>query len=198
MDAPQLDLVIRNTGEAPRAASSQGGQTPSPAGGVAPSPGANRGANAPGGQGANRGASDRGSEHDAGANEGAIDRAALPSLELAGRPMTTAERAAQLAHHWVEAGRADLMRPGELAHAAWHGKPESLAEVHAYAVSRAWIPEGYDGRLLSASGALYAHTVAKGGTALGLAFIWTVQRPLRLLTALFVCGIIAALIAAFS
>lgn len=123
----------------------------------------------------------------------AVDDAALPELELIGRPMTAGERASRLARHWLTQARADVMRPGELAHAAWHGKPESLAELHDYAVSRAWVPDDYAGSLVPALGAFYSHTVAKGGTALGLGFIWIIQRALRLAVFLFVCGALAGI-----
>lgn len=121
------------------------------------------------------------------------DAAALPELQPIGRPMTVGERAARLARHWLTQARADVMRPGELAHAAWHGRPDSLAQVHEYAVSRAWVPDDYAGSLAPALGAFYSHTVAKGGTALGLGFIWIVQRALRLAVFLFVCGVLAGI-----
>jgi hypothetical protein len=122
---------------------------------------------------------------------------ALPELEPIGRPMTAGERAARLTRHWLTQARADVMRPGELAHAVWHGKPESLAEIHDYAVSRAWVPDGYEGSLVPALGALYSHTVAKGGTALGLSIVWVTARALRLVTFLLVAGVLVALIVVF-
>jgi hypothetical protein len=111
--------------------------------------------------------------------------------------MTAGERAARLARHWLATAREDATRPGELVHAVWHGKPESLAEIHRYAVSRARVPDEYEGSLVPALGAIYSHTIAKGGTALGLFIIWVTQRALRLLTFGFVCGVLAALFIAF-
>ena len=127
----------------------------------------------------------------------AADDAALPELEPIGRPMTAGERAARLARHWLASAREEAMRPGELPHAIWHGKPESLAEIHDYAVSRAWVPDGYEGSLAPALGALYSHTVAKGGTALGLSIVWVTARALRLTTFLLVAGVLVALIIVF-
>lgn len=121
----------------------------------------------------------------------------LPELRPVGRPMTADERTARLARHWLASAREEAMRPGELLHAALHGKPESLAEIHDYAVSRAWVPDGYDGSLAPALGALYSHTVAKGGTALGLSIAWVTARALRLITFLLVAGVLVVLIAVF-
>jgi len=123
--------------------------------------------------------------------------AALPGLQPIGRPMTAGERAARLARHWAAAVRRDVMRPGELPHAIWHGKPESLAEIHAYAVSRAWVPDGQEGLLAPALGAVYSHTIAKGGVALGLFIAWVTARALRLATFAFVSGVLVVLIIAF-
>jgi hypothetical protein len=130
------------------------------------------------------------------AADAAGDPAALPELRPVGRPMTAGERSARLARHWAASARAAAMRPGELPHAVWHGKPESLAELHHYAVSRAWVPDGHEGSLAPALGALYSHTVAKGGAALGLSIAWVTARALRLITFLLVAGLVV-LIAVF-
>jgi hypothetical protein len=127
----------------------------------------------------------------------AADDAALPELGPIGRPMTAGERAARLTRHWLASAREEALRPGQLPHAIWYGKPESLAEIHDYAVSRAWVPDGYEGSLAPALGAIYSHTVAKGGTALGLSIVWVTARALRLTTLLLVAGVLVALITAF-
>jgi len=119
-------------------------------------------------------------------------------LEPYGRPMTAAERAGRLGRHWLAMARAEAVRPGGLAHAIWHGKPESLAELHRYTTSRAWVPEGHEGAIVPAAGALYGHTIAKGGAALGLLITWVTARMLRLALFLLVTGVITGLIIWFS
>jgi hypothetical protein len=126
------------------------------------------------------------------------DPAAVPDLKPVGRPMTAEEKAARLARHWMAAAREDAMRPGELLHAIYHGKPNSLAEIHDYALSRAWVPDGYEGQVVPVLGAVYSHTIAKGGTALGLFIIWVTQRALRLITFAFVFGVLVTLVVVFS
>jgi hypothetical protein len=128
----------------------------------------------------------------------AADAAALPTIEPIGRPMTAGEKAARLARHWVASAREEAMRPGELVHAAVHGRPESIAQIHVYAQSRAWVPEDYEGSLAPIAGAVYAHTIAKGGAALGGSIAWVTARALRLITFAFVTGVLVVLIIAFS
>lgn len=150
--------------------------------------------NGPGGTATNSGAETAADP----APEVAGDPAAVPELESVGRPMTAGEKAARLARHWAASVREDAMRPGELLHAAYHGKPESVAEIHAYALSRAWVPEDYEGSLVLFLGAVYSHTVAKGGVALGGSIAWVFARALRLTVFAFVCGVLTVLIVAFS
>lgn len=126
------------------------------------------------------------------------DPAAVPELEPVGRPMTAGEKAARLARHWTASAREDLMRPGELVHAAIHGRPESIAQIHVYALSRAWVPEDYEGSLVPIAGAVYSHTIAKGGAALGGSIAWVTARALRLTVFLLIAGVLTVLIIAFS
>jgi hypothetical protein len=119
-------------------------------------------------------------------------------LEPYGRAMSPAERAARLGRHWLAMARADVTRPGGLWHAVTHGKPESLAELHTYTTSRAWVPEGHEGALVPAVGAAYGHTVAKAGAALGLFICWVTARMLRLTLFLLVTGVITGLIIWFA
>jgi hypothetical protein len=128
----------------------------------------------------------------------AADTGALPTIAPIGRPMTAGEKAARLARHWAASAREEAMRPGELVHAAVHGRPESVAQIHAYALSRAWVPEDYEGSLIPIAGAVYAHTIAKGGAALGGSIAWVTARALRLITFAFVTGVLVVLIIAFS
>ena len=123
---------------------------------------------------------------------------ALPTIEPIGRPMTAGEKAARLARHWAASAREEAMRPGELVHAAVHGRPESIAQIHVYALSRAWVPEDYEGSLVPIAGAVYAHTIAKGGAALGGSIAWVTARALRLTVFLLISGVLTVLIIAFS
>jgi len=119
------------------------------------------------------------------------------ALEPYGRRMTWPERAWQLTAHWWAMHREDAGRPGGFWHGIYHGKPESLAEVHSYARSRAWVPEGHEGALIPGIGAAYAHTIAKGGTALGLFIVWVTQRMLRFTLFWLVTWTVIGLIAWF-
>lgn len=115
-------------------------------------------------------------------------------LEPYGRQMTWGERAWRLIAHWWALHREDAGRPGGFWHGVAHGRPDSLAQVHGYAVSRAWVPEGHEGALIPCIGAAYSHTIAKGGTALGLFIAWVTQRMLRFALFLLVTGTVAGLI----
>jgi hypothetical protein len=112
--------------------------------------------------------------------------------------MTAGEKAARLTRHWAASAREDAMRPGELLHAAYHGRPESVAQIHAYALSRAWVPEDYAGSLVPVLGAVYCHTIAKGGAALGGSIAWVTARALRLTVSLLIAGVLTVLIITFS
>lgn len=120
----------------------------------------------------------------------------LPELALPGRPMTTGEHLTRIARQRLAQTRKDLMHPGELAHSIVHGKPESLAELHAYTVYRAWL-DGHPGGKRDALNAFYLHTVAKGGTALLLGAMWVIQRFTRLAVAVTLLAIITVLFIAF-
>jgi len=129
---------------------------------------------------------------------GAGDVPEVPQIELYGRPMTAGERGARLARHLTRKARDGAKRPGGLWHDIYHGKPESLAELHAYGDSRAWVPDGHEGSLVPAAGLTYNRTIATAGTAAGLAVIWVTGRMLRLVLFLFVAGILAGLFLWFS
>ena len=116
----------------------------------------------------------------------------LPAVAEFGRPMTIAEQATGIARQRITQVRADIMRPGELAHALLHGKPESIAEIHDYAVHRLWL-DGHPGGKRDALNVLYLHTVAKGGTAFLLGAMWVIQRFTRLMVFLFACGVLVGI-----
>jgi hypothetical protein len=208
MGEPVLRLVIPEPAGTPGPAPRWPANSRPAAAEVAPGNGATSGATTVIPDGANEGATSETAGPEAGATNGATGEAGtaaaspatdaggegeLPELKPIGRPMTAAERSARLARRQLAQARANVMRPGELAHAAWHGKPNSLAEIHDYAVTRAWVPDDYEGSLVPVLGAVYSHTVAKGGTALGLLIIWITQRALRLAVFLFVCGVLAGI-----
>lgn len=211
MGEPVLRLVIpEKGGDRDKAAPWRSAGQP-PAAEVAPAEGATDGATTTTTPGATTRATTGATSPAAGPGAGATKEAAegasnaaaggagaLPELRLPGRPMTAGERAARLARHWAASAREDLMRPGELVHAAIHGRPESVAQIHAYALSRAWVPEDYAGSLVPVLGAVYCHTIAKGGAALGGSIAWVTARALRLITFALVCGVLVVLIIAFS
>lgn len=120
------------------------------------------------------------------------DRAAGTAVRKA------AVTAARLGSHWAAMIRDDARRPGGLWQGMYRGTPDSIADLHIYAVSRHWVPKDHDGNLLPAVGALYTHTVAKGGAALGLSIAWITGRFFRLVVFLAVAGIVTALILSFS
>lgn len=218
MAEPVLRLVIPETGDGRDQAPPWRGASKPPAGDVAPGEGATNGATTTATSGAATGATNPAASPETGATNGtaegatkaatetaavsapeaAGDAGAMPVLEPVGRPMTAGEKAARLARHWAASAREEAMRPGELLHAAYTGRPESVAEIHAYALSRAWVPEDYEGRLVPVLGAVYSHTIAKGGAALGGSIAWVTARALRLAVFAFVCGVLTALVIAFS
>lgn len=106
--------------------------------------------------------------------------------------------AARLGSHWAAMIWDDAKRPGGLWQGMYRGTPDSIADLHIYAVSRHWVPKDHDGKLLPAAGALYTHTVAKGGAALGFSIAWITARFFRLVVFLAVVGIVTTLILNFS
>jgi hypothetical protein len=218
MAEPVLRLVLPETENNRDQAPPWGAASKPPAGEVAPADGATNRATTTATNGATTGATSTATNPEATATNGtgdgatnpvaataataapeaAGDPAAVPELKPVGRPMTAGEKAARLARHWAASAREEAMRPGELVHAAIHGRPESIGQIHAYAVSRAWVPEDYEGSLVPVAGALYAHTIAKGGAALGGSIAWVTARALRLITFAFVTGVLVVLIITFS
>jgi hypothetical protein len=218
MAEPVLRLVLPETENDRDQAPPWGAASKPPAGEVAPADGATNGATTTATNSATTGATSTATNPEAAATNGtggsatnpatetaadlapevAGGPAAVPELEPGGRPMTAGEKAARLARHWAASAREEAMRPGELVHAAVHGRPESIAQIHAYAQSRAWVPEDYEGSLVPVAGAIYAHTIAKGGAALGGSIAWVTARALRLITFAFVTGVLVVLIIAFS
>lgn len=218
MAEPVLRLVLPEMEDDRDQAPPWGATSKQPAGEVAPTGGATNGATTTATSSATTGATSTATNPEATATSGtgggatnaaaeaiadpapeaAGDPAAVPEIESVGRAMTAGEKAARLARHWAASVREDAMRPGELLHAAYHGRPESIAQIHAYAKSRAWVPEDYEGSLVPIAGAVYSHTIAKGGAALGGSITWVTARATRLITFAFVTGVLVILIIAFS
>lgn len=120
------------------------------------------------------------------------DRAAAATARKAAVAVT------RLGSHWAAMIHDDATRPGGLWQGMYRGTPDSIADLHVYAVSRHWVPKGHDGKLLPAVGALYTHTVAKGGAALGFSIAWVTGRFFRLVVFLAVVGIVMTLVLSFS
>jgi hypothetical protein len=217
MAEPVLRLVLPGTEDDRDQAPPWGAASKPPAGEVAPADGATNGATTTATNTATTGAAGTATNPETAATSGpgrgatnpvadtaagtapeAPGAAAVPELEPVGRPMTAGEKAARLARHWAASAREEAMRPGELVHAAVHGRPESIAQIHAYAQSRAWVPEDYEGSLVPIAGAVYAHTIAKGGAALGASIAWVTARALRLTVFLLISGVLTVLLIAFS
>lgn len=109
-----------------------------------------------------------------------------------------AATAVRLGSHWATLIRDDATWPSGLWQGMYRGTPDSIADLHMYAVSRHWVPKGHDGKLLPAVGALYTHSVAKGGAALGFSIAWITGRFFRLIVFLAVAGLVIALVLNFS
>jgi hypothetical protein len=218
MAEPVLRLVLPEMEDDRDQAPPRGATSKQPAGEVAPADGATNGATTTATNSATTGATSTATNTAAAATNGtgggatnpaaataadpapeaAGDPAAVPELEPVGRPMTAGEKAARLARHWAASAREEAMRPGELLHAAYHGRAESIAQIHVYAKSRAWVPEDYEGWAVPFFGAVYSHTIAKGGAALGGSIAWVTARALRLTVFMLIAGVLTVLIIAFS
>lgn len=103
----------------------------------------------------------------------------LPGAELAGDRMTRGERASMAIGFWgrqaLKGTVSRITKPGGV----YHSQPESLAQHDEYAKSKAWVPDGYDGKWLGPFGMAYHFTFAKFGMATGYAWAWVWARPLR-------------------
>lgn len=121
----------------------------------------------------------------------------LPSTDLAGDRMTCPERALVLVSHWF---RLAAKTTGELtANPGVIGSdpPESFAEYRTYVRSRAWIPEGYDGRWLVWVPLAYYNTVGNLGFAAdGLG--WVFKRMFRFVAAVVLIAVAVVLWLCFS
>jgi hypothetical protein len=121
----------------------------------------------------------------------------LPDADLGGSRMTGPERAWTLVRHWF---RLAAKTTGELtANPGVIGSdpPESFAEYRTYVRSRAWIPDGYDGRWLVWVPLAYYNTVGNLGFAAdGLG--WVFKRMFRFVAAVVLIAVAVVLWLCFS
>ena len=86
--------------------------------------------------------------------------------------------------------RADVTRHGGLGHAVVNGRGESIGSIHAYAVTRGWLPDDHPGGpLVTGVPVAYYHTVGKAGVALGNGIAWTFARMVRFVLAVLIAGV---------
>ena len=121
----------------------------------------------------------------------------LPEVELDGSQMSGAERAAVLLGHWFRLATqttSDLTaNPGVIG----SDPPESWVEYRAYVASRAWIPEGYEGRWLLWGPLAYYNSIG----CLGFVFDgagWLFKRMFRLVATVLIVAVITVLWLCFS
>lgn len=150
---------------------------------------------------------------DAGVTDAHPDLTVVP---LAGSQMSRPEQAqAALSHAWHLATLRirDLReREGGMLHSAYHGNPESLAELDEYRRSRAWVPvalrtpdPGEDEPLAGEvkvsfaewEGALYYATIGRAGKAFCNWGSWTFERQFRFWLTLLTATILAIITVAW-
>ena len=118
----------------------------------------------------------------------AVAVTAFPETPGGAVPMTLPQRGRHAVSHWAGTaaeGAGQLwLNPGRVLHVLWHGKPESMAEHHAYVRSRAWVPRELSGKpaaVIAWAGIIYHLLIAcplKGAARIVDA---AAERPLRLL-----------------
>jgi hypothetical protein len=102
--------------------------------------------------------------------------------------MTARARAWLALRHWAVQWRAGVMKAAGKPGGIYHAQPESLAMHDAYRKSRAWVPDGHDGKLIGPAGDIYHRTAASFGLVTGYWWAWTFARPLRLMLTLAAVG----------
>ena len=116
----------------------------------------------------------------------------LPEVELDGSQMSGVERAAVLLGHWfrlaTETTTALAANPGVVG----SDPPESWAEYRAYVDSKAWIPEGYEGKWLRRVPLAYYNSIGCLGFV-GDGVGWLFKRMFRFLATLLIVAVIAVL-----
>jgi hypothetical protein len=121
----------------------------------------------------------------------------LPEAELDGSQMSGAERAAVLLGHWFRLATkttSDLTaNPGVIG----SDPPESWAEYRAYVDSKAWIPEGYEGKWLRRVPLAYYNSIGCLGFV-GDGVGWLFKRMFRFVATLLIVAVITVLWLCFS
>lgn len=121
----------------------------------------------------------------------------LPETDLGGSQMTGWERASVLLSHWFRLATkttGDLTaNPGVIG----SDPPESWVEYRAYVDSRAWIPEGYEGKWLVWVPVVYYNSIGcLGFVADGAG--WLFKRMFRFIATLMIVAFIFVLWIFFS
>lgn len=121
----------------------------------------------------------------------------LPAADLGGSQMSGVERAANLLAHWFRLAtvttQALAANPGVIG----TDPPESWAEYRAYVASRAWIPEGYEGKWLVGLPLAYYNSIG----CLAFAFDgtgWLFKRMFRFIAAVLTVATVIVLWLCFS
>ncbi|GAA3957390.1 hypothetical protein GCM10023085_44880 [Actinomadura viridis] len=113
----------------------------------------------------------------------------LPDSDLDGDRINAAERALVLVRHWskhtLQEVQQSTTRPGGI----YAAQPESFAQYRAYVASRAWLPEGYDGRWLTWITVAYYNSLGWAGVAAGRGLAWLFSRMLRFNVAVMVTAV---------
>ena len=112
----------------------------------------------------------------------------VPAVVLVGGHLAPGERAWLTLRHWAQTWWRQAVKTATNPRGPYHAQPESLAQHDAYRRSRAWIPDGHEGKLLGPAGDAYHHSLAVFGLVTGYAWAWVWARPLRLAIAAALIG----------
>lgn len=123
-------------------------------------------------------------EREATSNPEQVTLVHLPDSDLKGDRVTLWERGQVMARHW-----ASQVSTGMPSDGVFQIRPESLAEYRAYVRTRAWLPDGYDGRVLAWVTVTYYNTLGTAGIAVGYGIAWVFGRMLRFNIAVAVAAV---------
>lgn len=111
----------------------------------------------------------------------------LPPVMLGPR-RSAAQRVLDMLSHWARRACQSALQTVTNPRGPYHAQPESLAAHDEYRRSRAWVPDGHEGRFLGPLGGFYHHTLGRAGMASGYLWAWLWARPLRIFLAAVVVG----------